>query len=425
MKFRPQILAMMMLLFLAACVTPAPLPLWRTSGAPAGTRTAIPVFFATDRIASTAPADTPEYLAQPYGKQIFFDRANSLSFGTATGTIGRRPTSLGPCEPGWWQQDIVPGIVKPRFPFRSVSPLPDDAFYSALRSEMERLATAPATPCSESEPGALTRPARRVILYVHGFNDSFDEAAGNAAQLAYDLDIRAAPVFFSWPSQQSLVEYTRDRTYSERAGPLLKELIAGIVDKVQPDEFYLIAHSLGTRITLQALNELSVERSARFVPLTALVLYAPDLDTLVFERTFMESLPRFARRTSVYANTHDIPLSVSRRVNGGYALGDFDGAPFTGPGFHTIDVGPVRQSRLNHSGFEDSPLITRQIQADLLGTPIAERPCLCRLSAEGSGAINPTGKQPYYRIAVGAPACPFDAKVYADRPDTPNCPAQK
>ncbi|RJF85623.1 alpha/beta hydrolase [Sphingomonas cavernae] len=422
MTFRPQMLAVMALLLLTACVTPARLPLWRSTDAAPGTRTAMRVFFATDRVASSAPAGSPEYLAQPYGKQVYFDRANTLSFGAATGTIARRATSLGPCEPGWWPQEVVPGAVKPRFPLRSLSPLAGGDFYSALEREVDRLATAPAAPCHEA--GALTRPARRVILYVHGFNDAFDEAAGNAAQLAYDLEIRAAPVFFSWPTQQSLVEYTRDRTYSERAGPLLKELIAGIVDKVKPDEFYLIAHSLGTRITLQALSELSVERSERFVPLTALVLYAPDLDTLIFQRIFMDSLPRFARRTSVYANTHDIALSVSRRVNGGYALGDFDGAPFTGPTFHTIDVGPVRQSRLNHSGFEDSPLITRQIQADLLGTPISERPCLCRLSAQGNGAINPTGKEPFYRIAVGALACPFDSKIYASRPDTPACPAQ-
>lgn len=421
MNVRAQLVAMLMLL-LGGCATPGALPLWRTTDAPTGTRTVMPVFFATDRIASTAPAGSPEHLAEPYSKQIFFDHANTLSFGTATGTIARRPTSLGPCEPGWWSQEVVSGKVKPRFPLRSVDQLSGNDFYAALRREVDRLATAPAVPCAEA--GALTRHARRVVLYVHGFNDAFSEAAGNAAQLAYDLDIRAAPVFFSWPTQQSLVEYTRDRTYAERAGPLLKELIAGIVDHVKPDEFYLIAHSLGNRITLQALSELSVERSGRFVPLTALILYAPDLDTLVFQRIFMSELPRFARRTSVYANTHDIPLSVSRRVNGGYALGDFDGAPFTGANFHTIDVGPVRQSRLNHAGFEDSPLITRQMQADLLGTPVSERPCLCQLSAQGTGAINPTGKEPFYRINVGAPNCPFDAKIYAPRMDAPPCPPQ-
>lgn len=413
------VIAALLVLMLMGCATPRPQPLWRNSEAPPGTRTVMPVFFATDRIASAAPAGSAEYLAEPFTRQVFFDRANPLSFGSVTGAIARKPTSLGPCEPGWWRQEMVPGKVTARFPLRAVEPMQGADFYAALKREVDRLGAETVTPCAEAGP--LARPARRVLLYVHGFNDSFGEAAGNAAQLAYDLDIRAAPVIFSWPTQQSLVEYVRDRTYAERAAPLLKELIAGIVDKVKPDEFYLVAHSLGTRITLQALSELAVERSGRFVPLTALTLYAPDLDTLLFQRIFMGELPRFARRTSIYANTHDIPLSMSRRVNGGYALGDFDGAPFTGPGFHTIDVGAVRQSRLNHAGFEDSPLITWQIQADLAGTPVADRPCLCRLAPQ-AGAANPTGREAFYRIQPGGPSCPFDPSAYAPSKDTPPCP---
>src|SRR6202008_4414070 len=154
----------------------------------------------------------------------------------------------------------------------------------------------------------------------------------------------------------------------------------------------------------------------------ALTLYAPDLDALLFERIYLDDLPKYARRVSVYANTYDLPLSVSRRVNGGYALGDFDGAPFTGKGFHTIDVSPAQQSRLNHAGFEDSPLITQQIQADLLGTPPGERPCLCRVSPETITALNPKGREPFYRIATDRPQCPFKLPVYTSRKGTPPCP---
>lgn len=421
MLMRIAFIFLLPMLLLGGCATTPVMPIWRPTTAPPETRTVIPVFFATDRLPSQEPVGSPTYLAAPFTTRIFLDRGNPVSYGQATGSIRRTGASLGPCEPGWWRQEEPSGKVKARFPLRAVDMMESDDFYTRLRAELDRLNQPDTTPpCEGASP--LTKPGRRVLLYIHGFNDGFGEAAGNAAQLAYDLDIRAAPVIFSWPTQQSLVQYTRDETYAERAAPYLKRLIAGIVDKTAPDELYIIAHSMGSRITLHGLQELSTERSGRFVPATALILYAADLDTMLFQQLYMDELPKYARRTSVYANTHDIPLSVSRRVNGGYALGDFDGVPFTGRNFHTIDVSIARQSRLNHSGFEISPLITRQIQADLAGTPADGRPCLCRVPVNGTPALNPKGKEPYYRLWPDRPECPFSAPIFRVKGPAPACP---
>ena len=65
-----------------------------------------------------------------------------------------------------------------------------------------------------------TSQAKALLVYVHGYNMSFDETATRAAQLAYDLDFPGLPFFFSWPSAGKLLGYLRDADsarLSERA----------------------------------------------------------------------------------------------------------------------------------------------------------------------------------------------------------------
>jgi esterase/lipase superfamily enzyme len=46
-----------------------------------------------------------------------------------------------------------------------------------------------------------TSNRRAVLLYVHGFNTGFREAAQHAAQFYVDLNVPGATVLFSWPSR--------------------------------------------------------------------------------------------------------------------------------------------------------------------------------------------------------------------------------
>ena len=48
---------------------------------------------------------------------------------------------------------------------------------------------------------AANQTGEGAILFVHGFNVTFDDAARQTAQIAYDLRFHGSPVFYSWPSQ--------------------------------------------------------------------------------------------------------------------------------------------------------------------------------------------------------------------------------
>ena len=50
-----------------------------------------------------------------------------------------------------------------------------------------------------------------VLLYIHGFNQSFETAALDAARLADGLRFGGETVLFSWPSRNKLFDYIADR----------------------------------------------------------------------------------------------------------------------------------------------------------------------------------------------------------------------
>jgi len=78
---------------------------------------------------------------------------------------------------------------------------------STLRSNTSRpLSTTPGARNCASGHGAR-KPG--VLLFVHGYNVSFEDAARRTGQLAYDLGFEGPTVFFSWPSRGSVTAYTR------------------------------------------------------------------------------------------------------------------------------------------------------------------------------------------------------------------------
>jgi esterase/lipase superfamily enzyme len=47
---------------------------------------------------------------------------------------------------------------------------------------------------------------KEALVFVHGFNVSFRDAARRTAQITYDLGFDGAPILYSWPSRGELSE---------------------------------------------------------------------------------------------------------------------------------------------------------------------------------------------------------------------------
>ncbi len=191
--------------------------------------------------------------------------------------------------------------------------------------------------------------SRNILIFVHGFNTSFEDAAVRAAQIAADLNFDGTVVLFSWPSAASVTSYVRDQQAARNAGFHFLRLLRGTLVAAQPDHVELLAHSMGSETVAKALSLAPVIDSLpRF---DQVVFAAPDLDRRVFGREILPRLGTRATRVTLYASNDDDALRASRAVNGVWRLGLGGDSLVVIKGMDTIDATRVRADALGHTLF--------------------------------------------------------------------------
>jgi esterase/lipase superfamily enzyme len=106
----------------------------------------------------------------------------------------------------------------------------------------------------------LSRAARfpgQAFVFVHGYNNSFEDAVRRAAMIAFDLDFDGAILLFAWPSHSKLAAYRIDRKRARVASPFLVELLTKIAAELPDVKIHVLAHSTGAEIALSALTVLA------------------------------------------------------------------------------------------------------------------------------------------------------------------------
>ena len=94
------------------------------------------------------------------------------------------------------------------------------------------------------------------LVFVHGYNVTFDDAARRTAQLAYDLGFKGPAVLFSWPSQGALAGYNKDARNVELSVDSLRSLLTDLSRTANVKRIHVIAHSMGNRALVGALTRL-------------------------------------------------------------------------------------------------------------------------------------------------------------------------
>jgi esterase/lipase superfamily enzyme len=224
-----------------------------------------------------------------------------------------------------------------------------------------------------------------VVVFVHGYNYGFDRNCHMAAELQRTLSGRSTVVVFSWPSNGNPADYVPDQVDVEWSVPFLAQFLAVLSTRFGADNVNVLAHSLGSRGVVYALERLRADLPARPV-IGHLVLLAPDFDS----QTFVDLLPRLdplTRSVTLYASSNDTPLKLSRKVNGHPRLGEAGEFLTIGEGMETIDVSGVgRYQILGHEYFYYHPLVVADLVALLTtGKGAAERPALRPKSLDAGG----------------------------------------
>lgn len=186
---------------------------------------------------------------------------------------------------------------------------------------------------------------RNVLVFVHGYNTSFEDAARRTAQIAWDVEFPGVPMFYSWPSRGSVAKYPHDETNVEWAQSNLRGFLRDIALNLNAEGIYLVAHSMGNRALARAFidvgRELPADKLALF---REVILTAPDIDADVFRRDIAPQLVAIGTSVTLYASSKDRALKASRAVHGKPRAGDSGGDLVVVRGMETVDASDIDTS---------------------------------------------------------------------------------
>jgi esterase/lipase superfamily enzyme len=235
--------------------------------------------------------------------------------------------------------------------------------FVALRSETIDLAAA-----YRRFNARLPQARGRVVVFVHGFNNRFEDAVMRFAQIMHDSRAPGVPVLFTWPSRGRLLAYPYDRESANYSRDALEAVLARIAGDPKVTEIGILAHSMGNWVTMEALRTMAL-RTGRIHPkIRDVMLAAPDVDVDVFGKQVEALGPRRPRMT-LFVSQDDRALGFSQTLWGDVPrLGAVD--PRQSPydrvvraaGLQVVDLTGLKSGDpLAHGVFAESPAIVRFI----------------------------------------------------------------
>lgn len=300
----------------------------------------VTVFYATDR----------KYESRLLRRGAFGGQRGELSFGTCEISIPP-DHRIGELETkGWltapWTDEADTFVV-----LRALQRVDGPDFFRHLK---RRIAEA---------------PAKNALVFVHGYNVTFEDAARRTGQMAYDLSFQGAPLFYSWPSEGRVAGYPTDEANIEWSETNLRAFLRRFVETTEAESVSIIAHSMGNRAVTRVLATLFTEMPAARRLIKAVILAAPDIDADVFRR---DLAPRLAGGGSnladepivtLYVSATDRALAASKKFHTYPRIGDCSGGVPVLQGFDTIDATAVETDLfgLGHSYVSSS----RTVLADI------------------------------------------------------------
>jgi esterase/lipase superfamily enzyme len=261
--------------------------------------------------------------------------------------------------------------------------------------------------------------SRRVLVFVHGFNNRYEDAVYRFAQIVHDSHADVAPVVFTWPSRGSIFDYNYDKESTNYSRDALEELLTRTAANPAVSDVTIMAHSMGTWLTVEALRQMAIRNGHVASKINNVILASPDLDVDVFGRQFA-SLGKERPHFTIFVSQDDRALALSRRISGNVdRLGQIDPSvePYRSKleaaGITVLDLTKLKGGdRLNHGKFAESPEVVKLIGDRLIaGQTITDSNVGLgeAVGAVAMGAAQTAGSA--VSVAVSTPIAIFDPRT--------------
>jgi esterase/lipase superfamily enzyme len=310
-----------------------PFILERGSPAPDVDGVVYPVWFGTNR----KPA------AQ--GDGFTGERHDRITYGRAEVYVPE-VHRFGETGTGFWRRLLRFDLRDDRLRLQHVERQKRDAFFADIHQAMQ------AARDSGEQPHAL--------IFLHGFNVTFADAAIRAAQIGYDLKVPGATAFFSWPSRGSVAAYPVDEASIEASERAITDFLVDFTANCRAEKVHVIAHSMGNRGLLRALQRIAAQaQMLGQVKFGQIFLAAPDVDRDLF-LDLARLYPEHAERTTLYVSNSDLPVHLSAKLHDAPRSGYF--IPYTvAPAIDTVAVPDFDIDLLGHSYFAQAEALLHDI----------------------------------------------------------------
>ena len=242
---------------------------------------------------------------------------------------------------------IPPTHKKGRITNGFANPDPETDFAIATREDLsgrQRFRAAIARAVRAAPPDQ-----REIVVYIHGYNNSFFDGLFRTAQITHDFDVPAVAVHFSWPSAAHPLGYTYDRDSVLFSRDALEQLLHDL-RAASPRRIVLTAHSLGTMLLMETLRQIEIaDPGWTKRALGGVVLVSPDLDIEVF-RTQARRFRDLPQPFVIFVSERDKALALSARINGAASrLGNLSDAEALGD--YPVTVVDVSEFSSSNSHF--------------------------------------------------------------------------
>lgn len=212
--------------------------------------------------------------------------------------------------------------------------------------------------------------SRDILLYVHGFNTSLDEARFRLAQIVADGGFSGVPVLFTWNSRGGLFNYESDKEAATVSRDALEQLLLGLARTPGVGRVHILAHSMGSWLTMETLRALAISGHPDLDGRLGQVMLAnPDIDLSVFRQQVSRLDPG---HVSIFIASNDRALSMSSRIAGDrQRLGALDPAKpedkaeLDRLGVSVRDISSFSTDFIGHGAFAEAPDVVKGIGAQI------------------------------------------------------------
>ena len=234
-------------------------------------------------------------------------------------------------------------------------------------------------------------PVRELTIFVHGAGNTFYEAVARGSMFQYFSGNNAAVLTFSWPNPGNVLRYGKNKKEANAGGIDLALLIEILARHTTIEQFNLLAYSAGGRTAAEALAELGRRYQDPSILRLGEVYFAQSDQPVA---RFLEDVPLYfdlVKGVTITAAPRDGVLRMARMTDGKIRLGalsessgdDLALSPdivdrltgiFDSERMVIIDLTdvPATGYRFKHSAWYDSPWVSTDVMAALLGGLSAE-----------------------------------------------------